>query len=45
MSVNRAIQQPENSFQQKYLRYIKNAPQDKDLQRKARTAVFLQSKK
>jgi transposase len=39
MSVNRAIQQPENSFQQKYLRYIKSAPQDKDLQRKARTAV------
>ena len=39
ISVNRAIQQPENSFQQKYLRYIKSAPQDKDLQRKARTAV------
>ena len=39
MSVNRAIQEPENSFQQKYNRYIKSAPQDRDLQRKARTAV------
>ena len=39
MAVNTAITQPENSFQQKYNRYIKDAPQDKDLQRKARTAV------
>ena len=39
MAVNTAITQPENSFQQKYSRYIKSAPQEKDLQRKARTAV------
>jgi transposase len=39
MAVNAAIGQSENSFQQKYSRYIQSAPKDKDLQRKARTAV------
>lgn len=39
MAVNSAIRQTENTFRQKYSRYIQSAPEDKDLQRKARTAV------
>lgn len=34
-----AIRQPENSFHNKFRRYIQSAPQDADLRRKAMTAV------
>jgi transposase len=39
MAAISAVRMKENSFRDKYLRYIAQAPQDPDLKRKARTAV------
>lgn len=39
MAATIAIRQTENTFRNKYERYIKDKPQDADLKRKARTAV------
>ena len=39
LAANVAIQQYENSFRNKYERYIQRSPEDSDLKRKARVAV------